>query len=366
MRTGPDGNYTVTGSNSKIIDWLAEKLNFTVSYVLIPNEMTKSKYGNKSDIAVTLNLIAEKEIDASSLGFIPTPERKKVVDFAYFLSAEPQAMVVPRPGEEPRLLAFIRPFQSSVWLLILIASILVIASMSLFSKVYSKLLINGRENEVSDTTALEWLGRYSIYIVNILTNQGNSVPVARLSFRVLVGTWLLVAMVMVNSYSGTVISCLTVPKMKPAINTFEDLVTMEDVKLVLLADTVIAQQIRVKFDHFQLLSSLKCFICFALLNHSQHFSTKESKSGASKILGDQIRNNPDRILSNSLADVNNRMETERYAFPFLQTISNDYVASDFKKTGKCRFKTTDPITSFQFWCLTLQKDNKFTPVFNVA
>jgi hypothetical protein len=28
-------------------------------------------------------------------------------DFAYFLLAEPQAMVVPRPREEPRLFAFI-------------------------------------------------------------------------------------------------------------------------------------------------------------------------------------------------------------------------------------------------------------------
>ncbi|XP_046446908.1 uncharacterized protein LOC124196138 [Daphnia pulex] len=170
MSSGPDGNYTVTGSNSKIIDWLAQKLNFTVSYVLIPNEMTKSKYGNKSDIAVTLNLIAEREVDGSPVGFIPTPERAIKMDFAYFLTAEPHAMVVPRPGEEPRLFAFIRPFQSSVWLLIFIASILVIASMCLFSKAYSKLLMN--EREVSDTTALEWAGRYSMYIVNILTNQG--------------------------------------------------------------------------------------------------------------------------------------------------------------------------------------------------
>lgn len=127
--------------------------------------MTKSKYGNKSDIAVTLNLIAErvrenkftksllfnscgkefislpavksflknmlehavkcvtfslifirteKEVDGSPVAFIRTPERAIEMDFAYFLTAEPHAMVVPRPGEEPRLFAFIRPFQSSV------------------------------------------------------------------------------------------------------------------------------------------------------------------------------------------------------------------------------------------------------------
>jgi hypothetical protein len=57
---------------------------------------------------------SKKEADASSVGFIPTPERKSMFDFAYFLLAEPQAMVVPRPREEPRLFAFIRPFQPTV------------------------------------------------------------------------------------------------------------------------------------------------------------------------------------------------------------------------------------------------------------
>lgn len=37
-----------------------------------------------------------------------------MTDFAYFMWAEPFTLVVPRPGEEPRLFAFIWPFQSSV------------------------------------------------------------------------------------------------------------------------------------------------------------------------------------------------------------------------------------------------------------
>ena len=49
---------------------------------------------------------------------IATPEQKKAMDFAYFFWAEPHAMVVPRPGKEPRLFAFIEPFQPNVKLLI--------------------------------------------------------------------------------------------------------------------------------------------------------------------------------------------------------------------------------------------------------
>lgn len=72
------------------------------------------------------------------------------------------------------------------------------------------------------------------------------VPGGRFSFRILVGVWLLIATVLVNSYSGTVISYLTVPKMKPPINTFEDLAISEDVELILLADNVITMQIMVR------------------------------------------------------------------------------------------------------------------------
>lgn len=39
---------------------------------------------------------------------------------------------------------------------------------------------------------------------------GGSVAVVQLSFQVLVGAWLLIVTVLVNSYSGTVISYLTV------------------------------------------------------------------------------------------------------------------------------------------------------------
>ena len=49
---------------------------------------------------------------------IATPERKKAMDFAYFFWAEPHAMVVPRPGKEPRLFVFIELFQSKIKLFI--------------------------------------------------------------------------------------------------------------------------------------------------------------------------------------------------------------------------------------------------------
>ena len=68
----------------------------------------------------------------------------------------------------------------------------------------------------------------------------------RHSYRILAGFWLLGAMVLVNSYSGIVISSLTVPKMKPSIDSFEDLAISNEVGVVLRHDTSIGEQILVR------------------------------------------------------------------------------------------------------------------------
>jgi ionotropic glutamate receptor len=65
------------------------------------------------------------------------------------------------------------------------------------------------------------------------------------SFRILVGAWLLVAFVLVNSYSSTVVSYLTLPRRKPAINSLEDLAADESVGIILQTDTLVGQRILV-------------------------------------------------------------------------------------------------------------------------
>ena len=70
--------------------------------------------------------------------------------------------------------------------------------------------------------------------------------IQRNAFRILAGFWLLIAaMVLVNSYSSIVTSSLTVPKMKPSIDSLEDLAASEDVDVVLRSDVSTGEQILV-------------------------------------------------------------------------------------------------------------------------
>ncbi len=89
-----------------------------------------------------------------------------------------------------------------------------------------------------------WKSIIYFYVSGGAADRGGAV---RLSFRILVGVWLLVAMVMVNSYSGTVISYLTVPKMKPSINTFHDLaVNHQDIDIIIWEESALGQLILVR------------------------------------------------------------------------------------------------------------------------
>jgi len=79
--------------------------------------------------------------------------------------------------------------------------------------------------------------------------SGNTIIISRFSFRILVGVWLLVATVLVYSYSSTVVSHLTIVFMKPHINTLEDLAASKDVEILLLA-TFLPPQILVSVISF--------------------------------------------------------------------------------------------------------------------
>ena len=68
-------------------------------------------------------------------------------------------------------------------------------------------------------------------------------PIDHFSFRILVGGWLLIAIVLVNSYSSTIISYLLVTKMKPSINTFEDVFNSKEIGIVLREDYATGKQI---------------------------------------------------------------------------------------------------------------------------
>ena len=67
-----------------------------------------------------------------------------------------------------------------------------------------------------------------------------------MSFFIVVYFWLLGASVVVYSYSSIIVSSLTAPSMKPSINSYEDLISSSDIRLVITSDMSLGQAILVR------------------------------------------------------------------------------------------------------------------------
>ena len=54
---------------------------------------------------------------------------------------------------------------------------------------------------------------------------GNSTPLlVKISVRIMIGLWLLMMVVMVNAYGGTLTSFLTAPQFEPTVDTLEQVI----------------------------------------------------------------------------------------------------------------------------------------------
>ncbi len=70
--------------------------------------------------------------------FSITLDRKKVVDFTEIYAEEPNALLIPPPMEDSRLLAFTKPFHSLVWLGLFLVMILVPSSLWMLTKIIDR------------------------------------------------------------------------------------------------------------------------------------------------------------------------------------------------------------------------------------
>ncbi|KAI9564400.1 hypothetical protein GHT06_008139 [Daphnia sinensis] len=116
---------------------------------------------------------------------------------------------------------------------------------------------------------------------------------------VLLTVLVLGAMVLVNSYTGIVISSLTTTNMKPSIDSLEELAASTETQVLLRHDTSIGEQMLVLADKARLIPG--------------------------NIVGDAVK-------------VTEKLETGRYAFPFIKTFAMSFVSSQFEKDQQCRFK----------------------------
>ena len=73
----------------------------------------------------------------------------------------------------------------------------------------------------------------------------------RLSVRILIGSWLLAMVVLVYAYQGVLMSYFSAPKLKPTVDTWEQLVAQHEYKLTIETMSSLTQLILVTISFFK-------------------------------------------------------------------------------------------------------------------
>ena len=91
---------------------------------------------------------------------------------------------------------------------------------------------------------------------------GQWMKISHFSFRLAVGVWVLMALVLVNVYSGNLFSYLAVPKLNPIPNTFDELADKyPQQKITLEANSVMADMFMVGIiQYFSICHYFRIFI----------------------------------------------------------------------------------------------------------
>ena len=100
-------------------------------------------------------------------------------------------------------------------------------------------IIKNHKNDRIMNCAIYW------FLIFFSISIGPYIPLRQTSFRLAAGVWCLMSLVLINAYSGNLISYLSVPKLKPVVQSFENLASSLDLKLAIDANSVMANRLLV-------------------------------------------------------------------------------------------------------------------------
>jgi phage shock protein PspC (stress-responsive transcriptional regulator) len=184
-----------------------------------------------------------QEVDLSAYGYVPTAERIQMFDFTIPALYDQYRFMVQYPKEQSRLWGPVRPFQLPVWIVFLISILAAIFWLSWLMKFTTRRNQNFRN--LTD--------RNSIYVCSTILGQAEYFNHKKLSLRILMAIWLLMTLILVNSYTGNLISYLTVSKLNPIVNSYEDMADSSDSTLTVSYSSILTGRILVNLR--------QCFLC---------------------------------------------------------------------------------------------------------
>ncbi|GBM27177.1 hypothetical protein AVEN_9847-1 [Araneus ventricosus] len=204
MEKNEDGSINLSGIMGRYLHVIMKAMDVPYE-VIMPKDQEWGRLSSDGNWTGMIGMLQKGEADLAIHFLSITEQRAHVVDFSPVYKTEDVTFAIKKPGRIPTSMAFIHPFQYSIWTMILILIVLMpLAFRILFRTkyVYSKILL---------------------IILGALLKQPNLMILDSFSSRIFFCSWLIFAMVVSYSYSAVLLSLLTVPSEIPVVRNFKEL-----------------------------------------------------------------------------------------------------------------------------------------------
>ncbi|XP_037875093.2 ionotropic receptor 93a [Bombyx mori] len=211
-----------------IVNQLAKNKNFTIK-IMLPSHV-KHEFSNETDMMhsqsarLTIAAIAKGHAALAAAPFTVLPGPNQGINYTIPVSTQPHTFIVARPRELSRALLFLLPFTTDTWLCLGFAVILMGPMLYIVHRLspYYEAMEITREGGLATIHNCLW------YIYGALLQQGGMYLPRADSGRLVIGTWWLVVLVIVTTYSGNLVAFLTFPKLEAPVTTISELLKNSD------------------------------------------------------------------------------------------------------------------------------------------
>ncbi|XP_043276414.1 ionotropic receptor 93a isoform X4 [Venturia canescens] len=226
-----------------IVNELSKKLNFTCKLVesgtrTIESEEHAKKLKNRTETGAkneefirTLtssgeripndiaDLVRSGQVFMAACASTITENLKSSFNFTAPIAVQTYGLLAPRPKPLSRVMLFASPYTIESWAC-LAGAVVSVGSILYLVHEYSPSNLNGPQ---SIQFGLSTPAKCLWYIYGALLQQGGLRIPENDGARLIVGTWWLVVMVVVATYSGSLVAFLTFPRMDESISTLDDI-----------------------------------------------------------------------------------------------------------------------------------------------